>query len=183
MRIGTLYLPGPHAVFCHDLLWRRSTMLFNLYIFALRRYRMREKHCLRSGRRDGESDAHVPQCSWLGAQVSGMRKMFLVRMPFLPVFLLLIAACLPIASNGFYCGSISLVLPGSLEECLSDKRLDTLALLPQYRCRGTSVPDKTGRHFYVSANLSFLMDEFLSCLPKKFPSCLHNCYLEPTQYT
>jgi hypothetical protein len=134
---------------------------------------MREKHCLRSGRSDGENDAHVPQCLWLGVQVSGMRKMFLVRMPFLPVFLLLIAACLPIASNGFYCGSISLVLPGSLEECLSDKRLDTLALLPQYRCRGTSVPDKTGRHFYVSANLSFLMDEFLSCLPKKFPSCLH----------
>jgi hypothetical protein len=39
VRIGTNYLPGPHAVFLNDLLWRREAMLFN------EECGMREKHC------------------------------------------------------------------------------------------------------------------------------------------
>src|SRR6478672_9221183 len=84
----------------------------------------------------------------------------------LPAFLLPLVVCLPVANNGFYCGSISLVLQGFQVEFPGDKRLDTWVLLPQYRCRGTNVPDKTGRHFYVSANLNFLMGVFRWCLPK-----------------
>jgi hypothetical protein len=89
-----------------------------------------------------------------------MEKTFLWRKRLQSVVLLRLTAGLRVASSVLCCENTCPVLLASQVECLEDRILDTLVPQQRYHCRETSVPGKTGRHFYVSANLSFPMDEF-----------------------